>query len=155
MPVENEEKSNKTTTYLINTVLLLLICYIAFLFYDNHKPQGKKTEGPKELARLNDYGAQAYIGSDLKHLLPYDVKIPFVDGMYVVLTKGSHMIFTMKSNVEVSLADEVSVQIKNDGIDILSGEITINHPSGKMPLDFHIYSQGKLLNISELPAVIR
>ena len=155
MPIENEVKSNKTTTYLITAVLLLLICYIALLFYDNHQPQEIKSVGANGLARLNDYGAQAYIGSDLKHLLPYDVKIPFVDGMYVVLTKGSHMIFTMNSHVVVSLADEVSIQIKNDGLDILSGEVNVNHPSGKLPLDIHIYSQGKLLKVNDLPAVIR
>lgn len=155
MAEEENAKSNKTTKYLINLALLLLASYLVYTIFQNHQPI--KNELPKEieLAKINDYGAQAYIGNDLKHLFTYDVKLPFVEGVFVVVTKGGHMIFTMNSNVEVSINDEATIQFKKDGINILSGEITINHPSGKSPVDFHVFRQDKLIDVIDLPATIR
>lgn len=155
MVAEESASPNKITTYLINFILLVLIGYFTYYFYEKHFLQGPKPPKEVELAKVNDYGAQAYIGSDLKHLVPYDVKFPIVEGVYLVEEKGGHMIFTMNSGVEVNMVDEVTIQIKKNGLDILAGEISINHPSGKLPDDFNIFSQGKLISVKNLPAIIR
>lgn len=155
MVAEEGVNPNKTTTYLINFILLILIGYLTYYFYEKHFLQTPIPPKEVELAKVNDYGAQAYIGSDLKHLVPYDVKFPIVEGVYLVEEKGGHMIFTMNSGVEVTLVDEVTIQFKKDGLDILAGEISINHPSGKLPDSFNIYSQGKLISVKNLPVTIK
>lgn len=150
-----EIKANKATSYLVNLALLLLIGYLAFTLL--YQPKSKEVTPPKktEIAVLNDYGAPAYIGNDLKKLLPYDVKIPFEEGVFIVVVKGGRMIFTMHPQVEISLNDECSIQLNKNSVNVLSGQISVDHPSGKIPETFQIYLQDKLVSITDLPAVIQ
>ena len=142
-------------TYLINLALLLLLGYLIFLLYQKHSFKPFKSQKPVALAHIRDYGMQAYIGPDLKHLIPYDVKVPLAEGVFVLVEKGGHMIFNTNANVEISLQDEVLICIKKNGIDILEGEIIVNHPSGKLPVDFNIYHKGELLTPTVLPRTFR
>lgn len=156
--MSDNKKTNKNTSYiyqvyLINIALLFLIGYLVLILYQSHNPVKPKII--PQIAKLNDYGQPAFIGRDLKYLLNYDVKIPFTEGDYVLVELGGHIIFTLDNLVEVSLKDKVLIQFRKDGLDLLEGEITIQHPSGKIPNEFHVYKNGKILEISASPTVIQ
>jgi hypothetical protein len=132
-----------------------LIGYLGFIFFFNKKPTIQYTPKPIEMAHVLDYGAQAYIGIDTKHLLPYDVKLPIVEGIYIHCENGGHMVLNTNTNVEISFKDNVLVRFLKNGIDILEGEVSINHPSGKLPDKFQIFQIGKSISITDLPVTIK
>ena len=148
-------QSNKATTYLFNLLLLLLIGYLGYIFFFNKKPTIQNTLKPIEMAHVLDYGAQAFIGIDTKHLLPFDVKLPIVEGVYIRCEEGGHMVLITSSNIDISFKDQVLIRFLKNGIDILEGEVSINHPSGKLPDKFQIFLSGKLISITELPVIIK
>jgi hypothetical protein len=155
MNEENSPKasSSKLQTILINFLLLGLIGYLGYYFWQSRKPAKEKE--PVSLAALNSYGQPAYIGSDLKSLVPYDIKIPFFEGCYLLEEVGGHMIFTLLNQVEVSLKDKALIRFEKNGIDILEGEITLVHPSGKFPAGFKVYQKGVSLTIDVSPITIQ
>ena len=148
-------KTNKATTYLLNLVLLLLICYLGYIFFFDKKLSLQNTPKPIEIAHVLDYGAQAFVGTDTKHLLPFDVKLPIVEGVYIYCENGGHMVLNTNANVEISFKDNALVRFLKNGIDILEGEVSFNHPSGKLPEKFQIFQIGKLISITELPVIIK
>ena len=119
---QTQKSPPKLQIYLFNIVLVLLITYLVFALWDAHNPA--KAHEPVPLARLNDYGQPAFIGNDLKHLVPYDIKLPFAEGVFLLEELGGHMIFTMDSQVEVSLKDKVLLQFRKEGLELIEGEIT-------------------------------
>lgn len=153
MNEENVSNSSKLQSILINFLLLVFIGYLGYYFWQSHKPT--KTKEFASLATLNSYGQPAYIGDDLKRLVPYDIKIPFTEGCYLLEEVGGHMIFTLQNQVVISFKDKALIRFEKNGIDILEGEITLEHPSGKFPEGFKVYKKGVGLTIDISPITIQ
>lgn len=149
----NNSASSKIQTVLINALLLVLIGYLGYYFWQSRRPA--KLKGPASLAIVNSYGQQAYIGGELNRLVPFDIKIPFTEGCYLLLENGGHLSFTMNNLVEVSLKDKVLIRFEKNGIEILEGAITLQHPSGKFPDTFKVYKKGVNHPINASPITIQ
>ncbi len=145
--------SSKIQTILINSLLLVLIGYLGYYFWQSRRPT--KAKSPVSLAFVNSYGQQAYIGDELNRLVPFDIKIPFSEGCYLLVENDGHLIFTMNNQVEVSLKDKALIRFEKNGIEILEGAITLQHPSGKFPDTFKVYKQGVNHPINASPITIQ
>jgi len=145
--------SSRFQGILINILLILLIGYLGYYFWQSHRPS--KPKASISLATVNSYGQPAYIGTELNRLVPYDVDIPIFEGCYFLLENGGHIIFTMQNQIEVSLKNKVLIRFEKNGIDILEGVISLQHPSGKFPDSFKVYKQGVNYPLPNSPITVQ
>lgn len=145
--------SSRFQGILINVLLALVIGYLGYYFWQSRRPS--KPKAPISLVTVNSYGQSAYIGTELNRLVPYDVDIPVFEGCYFLLENGGHIIFTMQNQIEVSLKNKVLIRFEKNAIDILEGEISLQHPSGKFPDSFKVYKQGINHPLSNSPIIVQ